>query len=197
MKVKAIFLIFILVSLAVIMTRCSQPQSGGGSSYFPNTEGDTWRYSSTDGSTTMTTAEGMISIASTTAQIFRSTYISASGAISNGETYFRVDNSGVYAYGFLGFPFSIGIPLLVFPLEVGKNWNVFVSGPISVNATVVNRENLTVPAGTFDCYKVHYAFMSGTVESYALSFWFGNNAGITKNTTSASTIETVLNWKNF
>jgi hypothetical protein len=85
--------------------------------------------------------------------------------------------------------------LLAFPLEVGKTWNAI---PVSsqIVGTVVARENVTVPAGTFDCYKVSMVTTSGSY-SFTSTAWIGNNVGLVKSTSDYSTAETVLVSKNF
>lgn len=190
----------VFVGLALVMAGCSllQPtSSGGGESYFPHAQGNTWRHSSADGSSQVMTAEGSTSIGSTTVQIFSSTYISATGSVSTSEAYYRVDGSGVYAHGSSDYPSSIGLPFLSFPLEVGKTWDIVISGSYANKASVVAKESVTVPAGTFDCYKVNYFTLNGTIEIYNSNIWFGNNVGIVKANSSSSTIETILQWKSF
>jgi hypothetical protein len=185
--------------IAIFVSSCSllqQTSSGGGESYFPSVDGNTWFLVNNDGSSQLMTVEGTVTIGSVTAKRFYSTYFSSSYGTSTSESYFRVDSSGVYAHGSPTSPMSIGIPFLVFPLEVGKSWDI-VTGTYSSKANIVAKENVTVPAGTFDCYKVKYSSYNGTVETYSYNYWFGNNAGPVKMTSGYSTFETVLQWKNF
>ena len=200
MKKQALLFSLMIVLFCVLVSGCSllqQTSSGGGESYFPHAQGNTWRQSSTDGSSQIMTAEGSTSIGSTTVQLFRSTYISSSGSVSTSDAYYRIDSTGVYSHGSSSYPSSIGIPIFSFPLEVGKMWDVMVSGPYSTKCTVLAKENVTVPAGTFDCYKIEGLSMYGTIEVYRSYIWLGNNAGIVKGTSNTSTIESVLQWKNF
>jgi len=201
---RAMFAVLVFAGLGLIMAGCSSLQStsgGGGENYFPHAQGNTWRHPSTDGSSQVMTVEGTTSVGSITVQKFSSCYHSASGYTSTSEAYYKIDGSGVYSHGSPNYPSSVGIPFIVFPLDVGKTWDVIISGSTSAKATVVSKENVTVPAGTFDCYKVSYSstYMNyvGSTETNTSTVWFGNNAGIVKSTTSNSTVETVLEWKNF
>jgi len=191
----------VLVAMAgLLVSGCSvlqQSGGGGGESYFPHANGYAWRMTGSDGSSTIMTVEGTASIGSTTVQCFSSLYISSSNTRSTSEAYYKVDGSGVYAHGSPSYPSSIGIPLIQFPLEVGKTWDVMVSGSYSTKATVISKENMTVPAGTFDCYKITLATTYGSSEAYTSTLWLGNNAGIVKSISSTSTVETTLAWKSF
>jgi hypothetical protein len=108
-----------------------------------------------------------------------------------------VTSSGAYYYGSPGWTTTDGYVYLSFPLEVGKSWIFYSMSPFSMIANVTAREDLTLPAGAFECYKVTFVFMNGSLEAGTSNIWFGNNAGMVKSTTSFSTVETVLQWKNF
>lgn len=197
--------IFILSIVVLVGSGCSVLQqgsssSGGGESYFPHAQGNSWRMTSTDGSSQITTVEGTATVGSITVQCFTSlnkmVYSGYTSTYTN-ESYYRIDSSGVYSHGSPSYPSSIGIPLIQFPLEAGKTWDVAVSGSYSTKATVVSKENVTVPAGTFDCYKINFATTFGTIEAFTSTLWLGNNAGIVKTTVGGSTVESTLAWKNF
>ncbi|MFA4844219.1 MAG: hypothetical protein WC632_04620 [Candidatus Margulisiibacteriota bacterium] len=197
---RAFSLAVVLVAMAgLFVSGCSilQPSGGGGGeSYFPHAQGNTWRITGSDGSSQIMTVEGTASIGSTTVQCFSSLYISSSNAKSTSEAYYRIDSSGVYSHGSPSYPTSTGVKILAFPLEVGKSWES-ISGSYSTTMSVTAKENVTVPAGTFDCYKIAAVTMYGTVEAGNSNIWLGNNAGIVKVTSSTSTVESVLAWKNF
>jgi len=199
MKKQAILFSLMFVLFGVLVSSCSilqQTSSGGGESYFPSAFGNTWFSKSTNGESSIMTVEGMVNIGSITAKRFFTTNFHSSGASTN-EVYFKIDSSGVYTHGSDGYVSSIGIPFLAFPLEVGKRWDISVTSTFSTRGSILAKENVTVTAGTFDCYKVRFTNYYGTLETDSTDWWFGNNAGIVKIASSSSTFETVLQWKNF
>jgi hypothetical protein len=109
----------------------------------------------------------------------------------------KVDSSGVYYYPSL--TTTEAYTFLSYPLEVGKNWIYYDLGPNSYSsrATVAAQEDVTVSAGTFNCYKITFAYLRGTVEVGSSNIWFGKNVGMVKTTTSSTTYETQLVWKSF
>lgn len=60
--------------VSLLVSGCSVLQqagsSGGGESYFPHAQGNSWRMTSTDGSSQIMTVEGTASVGSTTVQCF-------------------------------------------------------------------------------------------------------------------------------
>lgn len=113
--------------------------------------------------------------------------------------YYRIDSSGVYFHGSSGFFTTESLAVLCFPLEVGKSWLVHNSG---VTGSILARENITVPAGTFDCYKlalVSTYIINGVTRESVNYAWLSNNVGIVKSASGPgnSTYESVLEWKNF
>lgn len=200
MNKQAWFFASMVVLFSVLVSSCSLLQStssGGGESYFPSAIGNTWFSKGTDGTSSLTTVEGTITIGSITAKRFRSYNVSSPTYAYTNEVYYKVDSTGVYVHGQDGVTSSMGIPLLSFPLEVGKSWDIMVSGLNSTRATVLAKETITVPAGTFDCYKIVAVSMYGTIETYRSYLWLGNNAGMVKVTMGSSTVESVLQWKSF
>jgi hypothetical protein len=177
----------------LLMAGCGllQPaSSGGGQGYFPHADGYSWRRTSADGATGVSTFEGTTQIGSTTTQVFKETWISISGEVTTLETYIRIDDSGVYFYS-PSYP-DVSITYLSFPLEIGKSWQY---APISTAgvATVISKETVTVPAGSFECYEIKSVYPSGDIFYY----WYGNNAGLVKSSSNSSTGEGVLEWKSF
>ncbi|MFH1386452.1 MAG: hypothetical protein ABIH50_02145 [bacterium] len=194
----------VLVSLSLVMfmlvvSGCSVLQtqsSGGGVSYFPCNQGYTWTYSSNDGYTQITSVEGSTSIGSITVQKISSKYMSTSNSTMTSDAYYRVDGTGVYYHGSPSNYYSTGMQMFAFPLEVGKTWMETTSGANSYKIMVTAKENVTVPAGTFDCYKISMITKYGTIETSS-NVWLGDNVGIVKTNSSTSTIESVLQSKNF
>lgn len=64
-KTRSLLFLLVLMSLVVLGAGCSvlqQGGGGGGSSYFPCAVGNTWRYTSPDGSLMVMTVEGTADI---------------------------------------------------------------------------------------------------------------------------------------
>jgi len=199
-RIKGFFLAVIFVLFTVLVYGCSQQASkrGGGRSYFPNEEGYTCLLRHEDGTGTLITAEGTVVIpGDITVQSFKSSYLDASGTlISTGEEYMKVTDAGVYHYGIPSIILDPAAVLLDFPLTVGKSWTVS-SGADVTTANVTDNENVTVSAGTFDCYKVSYITTHGTIEVATSTVWYGDGAGIVKAISSSWPFGTVLEWKSF
>ena len=200
-RIKGFFLAVIFVLFTVLVYGCSQQASkrGGGRSYFPNEEGYTCLLRHEDGTGTLITAEGTVVIpGDITVQSFKSSYLDASGTlISTAEEYMNVTDAGVYHYGI---PSLIADPpsvLLEFPLSVGKSWTVSSSGGYVTTANVIVNEEKTVLAGTFECYKVNYITMYGTIEMGSSNAWYGDNAGIVLSISYPLMTRTELEWKSF
>jgi len=165
--------------------------SGAGRSYFPNKNGYSWKWSYPSGVTYILTVEGTKQIDSTSAQIGKLTYI-FNGYTGTTETYWKVDNTGAYYYP-MGTT-SESFTVLSFPLEVGKTWTCTSPSHqyYDTTVTILATETVTVPGGTFDCYKVSYVAAGGTTY-----YWFGNWVGAVKALMAGSTEEVSLVWKNF
>lgn len=58
--------------------------------------------------------------------------------------------------------------LLKFPLAVGNQWNA----GNGYTANVSSKEKTSVPAGSFDCYKIDYTSSGGS-----MTFWWPSNVG--------------------
>jgi hypothetical protein len=194
------FAVVLVLVFSLFVSGCSVLQqsssSGGGESYFPHAQGNAWRMTATDGSSQTMTVEETAMVGSTAVQCFVTLTTSALGTIYTSEAYYRIDGTGVYAHGSPSSPSSTGVQFIAFPLEIGKSWQI-VAGSYTTNFSVMAKENATVPAGTFDCYKITAIYTYGTTEVARSNLWLGNNAGIVKTTSSTSTIESVLAWKNF
>lgn len=196
---KGFFLTGILFCLAVLIYGCSVQSGGGGSSYFPTTDGYSWLLRETDGWGTLITVEGTTVIPGDVAvKVFKSTILNALGeTFATAEAYYRVTSAGVYNHGSFPNPTNPGLLMLAFPLSVGKTWTIFSVGDEALLGSVVAEESLTVPAGTFECFKISYIDKEGTVETTVTNFWYGDGVGLVKITQPPSTFESVLEWKNF
>jgi hypothetical protein len=151
----------------------------------------------TDGGSQITTVDGTAVVGPKVVQVFKTNTTSSTGVRTTSEVYYVVSSSGAYIYGFSGWTTNEAFVYLSFPLEVGKSWVFYNIPPFLTRASVEARENLVLPAGTFDCFKIKYTSFNGTVESSFSNTWYGNGAGMVKITDSSSTVETVLQWKNF
>jgi len=163
-----------------------------GRNFFPNTDGYSWRWEFPEwGFSYIITVEGTTQIGSITAQVGHLTGVFG-GYTATMETYWKIDDTGAYYYGMGTTPEAFTI--LNFPLEVGKTWECHSSYGLYYPTTVevLAFEEVTVPAGTFDCYKVSYTAAGGV--SY---YWFGNGVGAVKALMAGSTEEVILTWKNF
>ncbi len=68
------------------------------------------------------------------------------------------------------------IKYLVFPMETGNSWSYY-NAIGKTKKKVVLQESVTVPAGTFDTYKIQYDF-----DDMGIIYceWFANDVGIIK-----------------
>lgn len=208
MKKHLIFvsLVVSIISLIILLgcftqtteiTSTTTTTTTAGENYFPHADGNTWYYAGTDGNTHTITVDGTAVIGTKVVQVFKTFNTSSTGAGTTSEAYYLVSSSGVYNYGGSGWSTTEAFIYLSFPLAVGKSWTFYNIPPVLATASVEARENLVVPAGTFDCFKIKYTYLYGTDEASSSNVWLGNGAGIVKSTNSSSTVETVLQSKNF
>jgi hypothetical protein len=168
-----------------------------GESYYPHANGYSWVMAGSDGSLNISTFEGITAVGPTYAQIMRTLIVSANNSCSTSEAYYMVNSSGVYLCGYPGNIYSPALLLFKFPLAVGNTWSVGNLYGLTIEATVISQESVTVPAGTFNSYKIYTVFASGTSFVASFNYWLGKNAGLVKTTSSISTVESVLRSKNF
>ena len=73
------------------------------------------------------------------------------------------------------------IKCLAFPMEVEKTWS-YGSAVGNITKTVMLQENVTVPAGTFNTYKIQYDYSEADESSQGIIYyeWFANDVGIIK-----------------
>ncbi|MBU1149106.1 hypothetical protein KKI23_03370 [Patescibacteria group bacterium] len=208
-RFETIVLVGILLFAGMFVFGCSKAETsaaGVASNYFPHEDGYSWKYIDQNDSATISTIEGTTTINGNTVQIIKSSYPSSSslstdkgnilGAFtSTGTSYWRVTDDALYVYSSTSDtnPYMS----LAFPLEIGKTWTIVEYEGYSLTAKVVANENVTVPAGTFNCYKVDSFSHYGTEEAYMQSLWIGDRAGLVRGERSGGTYTTELEWKNF
>ena len=153
----------------------------GGVEYFPNTNGYSWNYRHTSTDTThesvpTLTSNGFTTIYGNTVQIWRSELSTPTlGTSSTYETYLKVTTGEVSMYGTSASPTSEPTVLLSFPLQIGSRWNL-LSGYTS-EAIVTSFETISVPFGTFECFRVDLNVYGISPIS---SSWYARNVGMVK-----------------
>lgn len=205
-KKESLMLVVLVFVVVLGILGCAQQGTEVASvqaqSYFPHEDGYSWRYVDDSGTSYIITIEGTATIGSDTFQVIKFSDISSGSlglssffglASSTTMSYWRVDDTGVYIYPSTDLTESYYF--FSFPLEINKSWTVYENGDYSQTANVVATENITVPAGTFNCYKINYVDRYGTEEAHAVSYWLGEGAGIVKTASSTSISE--LAEKNF
>ena len=196
-RIKGFFLAGILVLFVVLAVGCTQLISNGegGSSYFPDDQGNTWEYINSDDTSTITEVDGVrILPGDILVNIFKTTdYDSGGTEIGTSEDYYRVTDTAVYNYGASGGTFDPPLLILEFPLSVGKTWTVFENLPTSeTTANVVANETVDTFAGEFDCYKVRYSVKLNDVEVSSMTHWFAEDVGKVKMISGSPEVISVL-----
>lgn len=171
--------IIVFCVLVIGLAGCNVTTSGtttGGREYFPNTDGYSWSYRTTSTSTpdvytTRMTFDGTAAVGSVVVQVARTEY--TLGTLTNTyESYLRVTDTGVFAYGSSSYPTTEASTLYAFPLEVGNSWTTIYS-----TCEVLARENVTTPLGTYNnCFKIR---SQGSSSSYG-DVWLAPNVGMVK-----------------
>jgi len=198
-RIKGFFLAGILVLFVVLAVGCTQLISNGegGSSYFPVDQGNTWEYLNSDNTRTITEVDGFrILPGDIIVNIFKTTdYDSVDTEIGTSEEYYRVTDSGVYDHGSPTLIFDPGALWLEFPLSVGNSWTVYTLGTSDYIATIMAKEDITVPAGTFSCYKVRYVWKQGDTEILPpTTYWYGDGVGKVKMIEGSPEVISVLEY---
>lgn len=132
------------------------------------------------GSTTEATAEATFNgtqvVDGLTAQI----QIISGGALETQEALIIATNSDVKEYGSPDDPTTeANIRDLHFPSVVGDSWEYDLVGDITTTEPLAV-ETITVPAGTFNCFKVRIVGPSGGVGYPENIFWYAKDVGLVK-----------------
>lgn len=151
--------------------------------YYPNADGNVWIYQTLDfmsGSTTEATAEatfnGTQAVDGLTAQI----QIISGGAVETQEALIIATNSDVKEYGGPDGPTTeANIRDLLFPSVVGDRWEYDLVGDITTTEPLAV-ESVSVPAGTFNCFRVRIVGPSGPTGHPENIFWYAKDVGLVK-----------------
>ncbi len=176
-----IFLFFCLVLLAgcgILL-----PSKGiVGPEYYPNGDGYSWTYQIASYAVNSSPATGVEKVTfsgTTTVEnlvvqklIIEDTFGSS---VSTSEGRIGVTEGSVKSYPNL-VATADASTLYTFPLSVGAKW--FVSG--TIEASVVTQESVTVPAGTFGCYKISGSTVIGYVNTFTYNEWLASRVGSVK-----------------
>jgi len=144
----------------------------GGSGYWPHNDGNIWDYK-------VTNPDGSVSSETWT--------LNGTAELNNSKvaqkllkdstaSYLLFESSSILEYDSLSdtHPYT----LLSEPLSVGKKW-YFDAGAVSSEAEVLSSGEVSVPAGTFDVYKVQITIMEVGATNY-YTYWFSEDAGPVK-----------------
>lgn len=192
--------IIIVLTLVMGIMGCGQVQKISSVTNFPHADGSSWQYKNT---ITYGTAEGIYiethyfnGIATLESGLKVQNYSSSQEVVKNllfntaqtvkalalsSAGYYLVNDSGVYYYYSVATSEAqLVVPL---PLEVGQTWQDWQRDPVSSYEAVV-REEITVPAGTFNAIKV---ISKGLVdwEYYA---WYADGVGLVKSYNKISNV---------
>ncbi|MBU0687433.1 MAG: DUF3108 domain-containing protein [Candidatus Margulisbacteria bacterium] len=182
----------VLLCFALFVIGCATVSGGGGgSNYFPASDGNSWRhldnnegtqYVTVEGNKVITTRGDSVSAMDVTTKIFKSTTVSTSGGYSYSESYYVVNDSGVYYYGSSSGTTTEGQPFFEFPLVLGNSWTVTQGGGYTFIASVEGQEDVTVPAGTYsDCFKVVFRpYVGSVLQPGYINFWLADGVGQVK-----------------
>jgi hypothetical protein len=184
---------------APFLAACCAPLllSGCGSSkepnYFPVTLGSSWTYAGNSGKLPFEMAAAVTSSKKLKDQTVAVVQWSDKGQPFKDETYevtaakVTHSRSGAYSANRIEPP----IPVLELPLRVGKKWSwqgkVIVPGQSvttgNAESEVVAREKVTVPAGTFDAFRIRttlWTMMGKKKVAAPSTVWFAPGGGLVK-----------------
>ena len=94
--------------------------------------------------------------------------------------YILINNSGAFDYGSEGNPTSEPVTVLSYPIEIGGQWY----SQSYIFCKVLGKENINVPAGTYETYKIRFDLGSGDY----LDKYYAKNVGMVKSFSSINLI---------
>jgi hypothetical protein len=110
----------------------------------------------------------------------------------------RSDDKGVYRHRFNGLESKPAIQLLRYPVKDGDTWETdFVIGTEKGKAvTVVGKEEVKVPAGTYQTVRVRVDTDSGG-QKISTTYWFADGIGFVKQAIDLGGRKTVLELEKY
>jgi hypothetical protein len=155
-----------LVPVALFVINCG----GGGGNLMPLTVGNTWNYrtistidfvdtSYTDVVDT-TTSVSEITAETTlddSTEVFEQVSTTTIDTVDYVDTSFVLDN-GDFVLVYADKADAVPDTMIAYPVEESKTWTVNAT----TTAVVIGKEDVTVTAGTFDCWKIGYIVDSDT-----------------------------------
>lgn len=141
------------------------------SEYFPLAVGNTWILkNSTTGETSTAAITGTQTFKDKSAFVCNTTYSNHPKAV-NTDYYSKSDTELLSSFGTEGW-----ITVLKFPSEQGNKWdNIFSNSKSTLTIEVIGKEEITVLAGTFKCYRIKATTVFNTKESIKINkvnIWF-------------------------
>ncbi|MFH1361506.1 MAG: hypothetical protein ABIH69_02490 [bacterium] len=157
---------------------------GTAANYYPSSDGLSWTYESrfVDSTNPLNsyhitekhTFRGSTNEVGTLTQIkqVENYRLDSTTLLSSRESMEKISSTNVEYYGTKGAPTLPPLVILQFPLAVGNSWSVYST----VQGVVSAAETITVPAGTYPCYRVDFK----TGEIVLSSFWYAGGVGLVK-----------------
>ncbi len=183
---KEIVVSIVCVLVLIGVLGCGQSvQQQTPVNYFPHNDGYSWEYAYVftygtvevtmvktryfDGTATLPGEETVQRLISSE-EVIGINHINSS-SIMDSCGYYLVDDSGVYYYGTSSNPITEADLILPFPLEIGTSWQ-----RDGVTFEVLGVETVSVPAGSFDAFKIGYVG-EDDAEFYE---WYADGVGLVK-----------------
>ena len=168
----AIVISAVLLAAAVpLLVSCGKDEDPAGPTpeafTYPHANGSEWIYSFEGSDTIKYVISGTFQhpAAGNTQQLI--SYVNVTDGWERYDTqYLKVTENDMRIY--LDSKSSDYYMLLKFPLKVGNQWNAGKG----YTANVSSKENTSVPAGSFNCYKIDY-----TSSGDSMTFWWPSNVG--------------------
>ena len=183
----------VLFSTALILVNCDL--FGLNGDFYPMTIGSTWDVTGSITTApadaapdTIQTSTGRSEVTGTAeltggGEVVRFVHIDSTFLRTPETTYVSFDTSYArqtdsYILAYSSLDDTEADTALALPLELNKTWQVRVSGDTTVTGTVVAREDVTVPAGTYrDCWKVEMTTTIGADTPLSMYYWYADGIG--------------------
>lgn len=180
--------LLLLIPLVVFIVGCDGGEEGNG--YFPLAVGNKWDYSLTQ-TTTMTLPDTtFVMTGASTTEITDETTLDNGTEVFQQITTTTYDDTLMQECVDTTYIEKLDTYILIYddkadtdpdtslllPIEEGNTWTVYSDSADTMTAEVLGKEDMTVPAGTYeDCWKIEYTFTGATNTD-----WFAPDFGIVK-----------------